>query len=318
MYVRDHYSCRILKQSVSPPTRVQKPDYVILEICLSSSKLLLACIYRPPKAGFLQDFENDLCDVIIDYKFAIVAGDVNGHFGSLRPCDVLDRRHIDRTLDLCNLSLIPYGSTFHLSSHNAEVESWLDIIASNCEDKLIHYDKHRARGFSAHDMLLAVFSFRTPAFTPKRVSSRDMRKIDLAALRNDALNAPWEDIVVLQNVNDKVSRFNEILLGLYDKHAPVKGRSVSHRPKPWVTPNIVTAIDLRDRMYSRYRRTKDKQLLGQFKTLRNQVNQCIRNAKLRYAHSLFARQNSPRELWQNLKKLEVLNQTAAATQGPSP
>lgn len=26
VYVRDHYSCRILKQSVSPATRVQKPD----------------------------------------------------------------------------------------------------------------------------------------------------------------------------------------------------------------------------------------------------------------------------------------------------
>lgn len=71
-------------------------------------------------------------------------------------------------------------------------------------------------------------------------------------------------------------------------------------------------------MYSRFRQTKCLRYRAQFKQIRNKVNQYIRNAKLRYAHSLFEKRKSSRELWQNLKKLNVVNKPKAAPRGPSP
>lgn len=314
VYVRDDYCCKILKQSVSPHPSTSKPDYIILEVSASGFVVLLACVYRPPKAGYFNEFEAELGELITEYKYTIVAGDVNAHFGSDRPCDVADGKAVVRTLDLCNLSLIPYGVTFRLPN----CESWLDMIASNCNDKLVYHNKVPACGFSAHYLLLAVFSFKVPFFQPRRIAYRNFRKVDVNALQDDALNAPWEDIVKLNNVNAKVERFNEILLGLWDKHAPLREYNVSNKPKPWMSNTISTLFVLRDAAYARYCRTKDDRDHASFKKIRNQVNQTIRNAKVRHAHSVFDNSKGPRDMWQNIKKFRIVNPAPPSRSGPSP
>ena len=187
IYVRRPLICKILCQSEPPLHRVSKPDYLIVEVCSHNFKALFACVYRPPKAGHFQDFEENLSNLVPDYNYSIIAGDVNGHFGSSNPHDVADSRQITRMLDVCGLDLIPYGSTFHLDN---DYNSWLDMIASNCDDECIHYDKFAIRGLSARDLLLAVFNFKVPASQPEWKQRRDLKNLDLSKLQDDALSAP--------------------------------------------------------------------------------------------------------------------------------
>ncbi|KAK3907917.1 putative RNA-directed DNA polymerase from transposon BS [Frankliniella fusca] len=301
VYVRSSYQCKVIAHSISPDFRQQRPDYIILEISLKGVKLLFGCIYRPPKAGHLSDFEDALFPLCAEYEFVIIAGDVNAHFGSTLPCDISDSRQISRLLDICNLTRVPYSSTFH----TATCDSSLDMIASTCPDKLIHSTQLPVCGLSAHDLLFAVFNFNSTRGCRTSFMKRDFSQFDINIFKEEALQAPWHDILSLEDINDKVSRFNEILIGLYDKHAPIKTFTVKRTPKPWFTQEIATMMKSRDIAHRKYQRSKCATDLANYKVLRNKTKTLLRDAKAHYAYSLFSTSKSPAKLWQSLKQLNV-------------
>ncbi|KAE8741295.1 hypothetical protein FOCC_FOCC013183, partial [Frankliniella occidentalis] len=317
VYVKNNYSCRVLCHSISPTSRVKnpKPDFIILEITTNNFKLLFACVYRPPKAGFMKEFSDALYDLILDYKYIIVAGDVNAHFLSTRPTDINDGKSVYKMLDLCNLSLIDFGNTYHIEG----CDSWLDMISTNSPNRVVHYEKFPCCGLSNHDLLLAVFSLQTPRYEPQSFTFRNFKNCDMNKLRDDALNAPWDDLFKLECINAKVARFNQILLELYDKHAPfttVKPRK--ENGPPWSSNDIRSLLKQRDDAYCVYRKSKSDLHRAQYKNLRNRAKQEMRNAKLRYAHSLFESANSSRDMWNSLKKLKVVSKSPTCTNGPHP
>ena len=125
VYVREHVKCTLLEKSVSPETRLQKPDYVLLELSLKGARILFACVYRPLKAGFFDEFQQALFSHSINCKFVIVAGDFNAHFGSTQTCDLRDSKAIYCMLEVSNLTRVEYGPTFHIEN----CDSSLDTIA---------------------------------------------------------------------------------------------------------------------------------------------------------------------------------------------
>lgn len=300
VYVKSSLRCTTLAQSTSPPYREQRPDFIILEISFNNDKIVVACIYRPPKAGHLSTFQDQLFALCSHYEYVIVCGDVNGHFGSLKPCDISDGKAVMDLLDMCNLSRVPFGTTFHQNCDTA-----LDMIASTCAHKLTDFTQLPVRGLSAHDLLYATYDFHVPAFQATSTTRRDFRKLDVVSLQSDILAAPWENMLDFGCIDDKVSIFNDILIDLYDRHAPLKTYSIKHQPKPWFTADIKSLIQQRDSAHKRYRRTRcdlDKQT---FKTLRNRVNRSRRDAKVKYSYSLLNNAKSSSDYWQALRKLDV-------------
>ena len=314
VYVRNNIKVQVLAFSVSPEHRVQKPDFIILELALKEHKVLFACVYRPPKAGYFEEFEEEFFSHILEFKYAIVTGDVNAHFGSTRQCDINDSKAVLRMLDLCNLTRIEFGPTFHI----ANCDSNLDMIAVSSADEVIHFDQSPVRGLSAHDMLLAVFSFRPPKFKPQIVTRRSYAKFDLNCFRSDVASVPWHDMFNLTDINEKIVFFNEHLLALYDKHAPFRTFKLKHEPKPWITEDILHLMKSRDNAYAKSRLTKLPGDLQKFKFLRNQVTKEIRDAKIRYSTHLFMDCNNPKELWSNLKKLNVRPNTTETVNSSGP
>jgi len=49
--------------AISGGNYYSKLEFIIAEITAESDKLLLATVYRPPKTGFLQEFENFLLEL---------------------------------------------------------------------------------------------------------------------------------------------------------------------------------------------------------------------------------------------------------------
>jgi len=54
-----------------------KPEFLIVEIQSNSDKLLLATVYRPPKTGYLYEFENSILEFFVNYSNLIIFGDFN-------------------------------------------------------------------------------------------------------------------------------------------------------------------------------------------------------------------------------------------------
>lgn len=304
VYIKSCYKCKVLVKSTCPSFRQQRPNFIILEISCDKNKLLFACIYRPPKAGHLSEFEESLLPLCADYENVIVAGDVNAHFGSTLPCDINDSKSLIQLLEMCNLSTIPYDTTYH----TATCDSALDMIAINCQDKLVSFSQTPACGLSAHDVLIAVFSFKSSKCDPTSYVRRDFSSFDVIKFRNDVLSAPWDEMLQLLNINEKVEFFNHTLTALYDKHAPLRTYTVKYRKKPWFTSEIDALLKSRDIAYRRFQKDKTEENSTCYKTLRNKAKRTIRDAKLRYAYSIFSHCTRPKDLWQNVRRLNISSQ----------
>ncbi|KAJ4430333.1 hypothetical protein ANN_22549 [Periplaneta americana] len=96
-----------------------------------------------------------------------------------------------------------------------------------------------------------------PKATPKCIQYRDLRHINNASLISDALLLPWRDVWTLCTVDEKVQAFNNLVITLYDKHAPIKTRRITRPPAPWMTTEIRSLMRDRDEAFRKFKRLKN-------------------------------------------------------------
>lgn len=292
VYVKECHKVKILSTSDGLSG---KPEYIIMEVILGNEAILVACIYRPPKKGFMDLFLNDMYNFIPNYKYNIVCGDVNARFGSKSS----ETQTILETFELCNLTFLPFGNTYR----TALCETALDVIACNCMDLLLECGQTPAPGFSAHDLLYAIFDLSTPTFKSKSITFRDYKNIDEEKLLNDAGEIPWHNVYKKDDIDSKVLLFNKYLSELMDKHAPNKTVKTKRNFTPWMTKGIRKLIRKRDKLRKKHLLTKSAEDFEKFRVMRNKVKQEIRNAKLRHYHAIFAKTTNSKNVWQAINSL---------------
>jgi len=134
----------------------------------------------------------------------------------------------------------------------------------------------------------------------------DIKPINEATFYEDAMQLPWLGIWNLRTVDEKIETFNNLVLQLYDKHAPQKTKRMTKKfPAPWMTSTVRDLMTDRDLSYRRYRRDKSDVNLQNYKRLRNKTNQAIRNAKLRFMHRLIDPNMTQRDVWKNVHSLGI-------------
>jgi len=303
VYVKQSIECKLLSSSESQYSH--KPEYIILEIKLQHTVLVLACIYRPPKIGNLDIFLEDFYNFLPLYSHYVITGDINARFGS----GAAETNCIHSLLNTCNVECLPFGATYHTDTCDSE----LDIIASNCNDTVVDFDKTPAPGFSCHDLLFACFNLATPTVKPKKIVYRDYKKINFEALDHEFSEVDWNEVYRLKNIDEKVDRFNKTILHIFDKHAPLKSFTPKKQGSPWINDEILTLMNKRDKAKKLAAKSRLAEHREVFRKLRNKCKQVMRNAKIRYLNELFVNKNSSKEIWQSLKKLGVGKQKADQT-----
>ena len=295
VYIKQGIKAKVL--STSQAEYCHRPEYIIMEITFQSTSILFACMYRPPKIGYLDGFIEDLYNYITNYEYLIMCGDVNARFGSGSG----ETENIVSMLITCNVECIPFGDTYHTST----CDSALDIIATNCIEILLDYDKVPAAGFSSHDLLFACFDISTPRSKPKTIYYRNYKNIDIEGLQHDATHVQWQRLYECDTIDNKVECFNRLLIDLYDKHAPVKSFKSKYNDKPWMNGQIVVLMQMRDDARKIFAKSKTQDNYENFRQLRNKCNQHIRNAKLRYFKEVFHEAKTSKEVWAGLRSLGV-------------
>ena len=232
-------------------------------------------------------------DLIPKYDHVLISGDHNVNL----LVDNNASRHVLSMYDNCGLQLLPLNSTHH--------DSLLDLLLTKDIARVLEHGQVPAPGFSHHDLIYLSYSLKSPKFKAKFVTFRNIKNINLNALIENAENLPWFEVELLDDINAKVIRFNELITYLYDQHAPLITRRVTHPPAPWLSPQIRNLMKQRDKAYSKYKRRRTTDLHELYKKLRNRVNQMIRNAKIRYGYSLGL--ENGRKLWSKLKVFNINN-----------
>ena len=80
--------------------------------------------------------------------------------------------------------------------------------------------------------------------------------------------------------------FKSTLIDKFQKHAPEFHKKIRGKPFPWLTRHIKTKMNDRDRILRKIRITKLETGITAYKMKRNEVNICLRKAKLKYYQNL--------------------------------
>jgi hypothetical protein len=296
IYLRSHISSKVLCHSL--PHYCSKPEYLFIEIAINNTKCLLSVCYRPPKIGFLSEFENALLNYMPSYNNILVLGDFNTDL--LNP-GTFDYRQLTSIFYSCNLSFLPFDATHH----TAHSHTLLDLIAVSDPSQILHHGQISVTGISSHDLVFCVYSISYNRPKANFIQYRDHSKINIQSFVSDAYSLPWDSIYSMDNVDDMVNTFNRLLLSLYDKHAPKINRKVRRRPSPWITTEIRNLMAQRDHAYRKSRRTRNPDDLALYKQFRNRVKQELRNARIRFTYSSLAANKSISHKWRTIRKLGI-------------
>ena len=294
MYVRKDLTPKIILQS--PGEYASRPEFLFLEIHVSLQKCLLGVVYKPPNVSQITDIETALLNLLPLYENVVIMGDFNINLLATNSHSTV---HLLNMFQSCNMSVLTSEPTHHTTYS----DTLLDIIVTNNPQKVIKHGQIEAPGISAHDIIYLEYSLQCPKLKPRLVTFRDMKHLNQIELTEDAVKLPWQDIWTLKTIDEKVETFNELILQLYNKHAPLKTRRIARPPAPWLTDSVRSLMTERDTVYRKYRRSKDFKDLQEYKRLRNRTNQSIRNAKLRYAHNIIQPSLNPSEMWRNLEAM---------------
>ncbi|XP_072033073.1 uncharacterized protein [Amphiura filiformis] len=215
----------------------QSFEYLDVLLSNGSSSIRLVIIYRPPPSTenkltvkmFMTEFSQRLETLTIAPGHLLITGDMNFHLD-----DSSDRKataFMD-LLDSCGLCQHVHGPT-HKDGHT------LDVIISRSSDELISGVAILNGLPSDHKPLKCLMDVQRPAPVKVEVCSRNLRSIDLEQFKTDITSSTLGSSESKFDHLDGdpsilVDRYEHVLSSLLDSHAPMRTRTIVHRPNaPW-------------------------------------------------------------------------------------
>ncbi|KAI5735166.1 hypothetical protein M8J77_015087 [Diaphorina citri] len=90
-------------------------------------------------------------------------------------------------------------------------------------------------GSSDHDLIYLVFNLYSSRPRPKLITCRNFKNLNPDLFYSDAAAADWNSICSLPDIDSKVLAFNNLVISLFDKHAPFQTFLAKRKPNPWMS-----------------------------------------------------------------------------------
>lgn len=157
-----------------------------------------------------------------------------------------------------------------------------------------------------HAIITTEFKVIRPKISPKVISYRPFKNIDINMFNHDLENIDWDGIAVMDDVNDMVTAFNGYIVNLMDIHAPMKQVVVRDKLQPWFTDNVRYVMKLRDEALRRCRNTKSDEHKTQYKMLKHLAHVSLHHEKTAFfGQQINSLRNNPKILWKRLKSTVI-------------
>ena len=87
------------------------------------------------------------------------------------------------------------------------------------------------------------------------MGSRDYKNYNPKNFQNDLRACNWDELHTNSNVNDAWAFFKRTLMPILNVHAPIIKKPIKGRQCPWLSADIKLAINDRDKMLRKARKT---------------------------------------------------------------
>ena len=163
--------------------------------------------------------------------------------------------------------------------------SLIDHVVTNTPEKISHSGVVHT-GISDHSLIYAIRKIRHFQKNDDFVEIRNMKNFNEKNFVNELLSQNWECIYFLgKDPNHMWEIWKELFLEVLNKHAPLQHKKTKPSKVPWITTEIKSLINERDKLKRKAIITKLETDWSKYKRTRNQVNIKLRNAKTNYYSS---------------------------------
>jgi len=164
-------------------------------------------------------------------------------------------------------------------------------------------------GISDHCLIFMAYSLKKPKFKPKILTRRDFRNFDEKSFVKDMEMAPWGNILAVadDDIDNKVTIFENIHREIIDKHAPFRTFRVTRPASPWLNEDIKNLMDNRDKYKNKFNFDKNPETEEIYKSLRNAVSHSIRREKIKiFNEKINTKIKNAKQFHQALKSFSVV------------
>ena len=150
--------------------------------------------------------------------------------------------HVKNNLDKSSRDFLALIDSFNLKQHvcspTHRAGHTLDLLLTRDDDQLVTSVSIHDAAFSDHFVVNGVLSLEKPLFTKKQIIYRSFKNFDIdlfiSDIRGSSLisNPPNE-------LDDLVALYDSELSGVFNRHVPIKKRTVTIRPAaPWYSEEL--------------------------------------------------------------------------------
>jgi hypothetical protein len=269
--------------------------------CNSQSFVFVFVIYIPPQTS-VDDFATLMEFLeVLDYLYehdVLFIGDFNvPNYINNNGCRI----------DSKNELLLNFCSILNLKQFNYITNCdnrCLDLILSSFDCSVMLDSAPLLIGSALHPPLFCICSLKSPCrkFFKSSKSCRgeerfNFRKANLLGLYDCIANCDWSFLHAVNDVNVAVGLFYEKLYDMFRQFVPLNRANSSHYPV-WYTTDIIRKLKHKFKVFKRYKKTKSRSTLIEFRTLRRDLKISINAAYHEYISTVEQQlTHDPRCFW---------------------
>ena len=141
-----------------------------------------------------------------------------------------------------------------------------------------------------------------------KVYKRDYSNFNQSTLISELQSIDWHSIFTSDSdPSDMSCSFYSTLSDIVDKHVPLKQlfkKELKFQSKPWITQGIKVSIQVKNKFYKKYLKTKSYYFHSKFKRYRNKLNHLLKLSKKQYYSNYFLKHSKDgKRIWNGIKQI---------------
>ena len=301
LYVDENLPVKVIKL----PKEFVQPEMLFVEITIGVVKMAVGVIYKSPLVPYsvYAAIHENIVAVTSKYEHCLIMGDMNIN-------------HLLPNSSSCKFFTTFFTEPFAFTQVideptrvTATSSTLIDLMLTATPENVKMHGVVDTPGISDHCMTFLAYSLKKPKFNPQMVTRRDFRKFNKNAFMQDMSLAPWGNIEAVDDddIDNKVTIFENIHKEIIDKHAPFRTFRVTRPAAPWLTDEIKDLMDNRDKYKNKFNQDKNPNTDLLYKDLRNRVTHAIRKSKIKcFNDRINTKIKDPKQFHQALKTFSVV------------
>ena len=292
LYISQKFSYKTRNDLTKIDTSIEH-QWVEIKGKNKNSSFLVGCLYQPSsneieKRQWCEKFDNLMTQVYAKWNgIIVVTGDFNINLNSQ-----------NNSKELYCHTLKTFNISQHITKPTRKNLSLIDHISSNIPDNLIQQGVIPTDEISDHDLPYVVLNIRKQRFEPRFKYIRNEKHLDMNAYLKDVSQIPFSILYGLDDPNEKLSIFNELILNCINEHAPITRTKFTRPPAPWMRDP--TVISKRNKL-NQLRQTRDTQN-DTYRHARNTYKKTLHKAKSDFVKKSLSSKDS-KKIWQTVQRI---------------